>query len=99
MSISANVDLGHVQVKGTAECLGGHQLDPPLSDYPMLVLAPFQWGPGVREHLRGVTVEAIAHAFAVSPNVEAVAGQFGIESDAVVQAVQYASAVGFLASK
>ncbi len=94
----ANVPLTDVKVSGTADCLGGFQVEPPLGDYPHLVLAPLQWGPGVREHSKGVTVESIARAFAMHPNAEAVAGSLGIEVEAVTQAVAYAAAVGFLSA-
>jgi hypothetical protein len=74
----ASIPLGTIKVKGTAECLGGSAVNPPLRDYPHLTLAPSQWGPGVREHSKGVTVEAIARAFALHPDAEAVATSLGV---------------------
>lgn len=69
-----------------------------LDNHPLLVWAPMQWG----NHIAvdgGAKVEDIAVAFAENPNPEAVAAQFGTVADAVVQAVNYAFEVGFLAPK
>ena len=76
--------------------MGGFQPNPPLHDYPRLVFAPFQWGPGVRVHHNGATVEAIARDFALKPDLAQVAADHGIEPDDAIEALRYATAAGFL---
>ena len=66
--------------------------------YSLLVYAPTQWGAGIREHSKGITVEAIARAFAMHSDIDAVAQSMGIGSEEVRQAIRYAVSVGFLYS-
>jgi hypothetical protein len=90
-----NVELSPVKITGRVECVGGFQPDPPLHKYPRLVVAPVQWGPGVRVHHNGASVEQIARDFAAAPNLAAVAAKHGVDEDDAAEAVRYATEAGF----
>lgn len=67
-----------------------------LDDYPRLVYALAQWGPGVRTEDKGVPVEDIARAVAGGASLDEAVAQFGTTPDHVADAVKYAQATGFL---
>ena len=87
----SRVPLDEVAVAARAECGPGD--GPALDGFPLLTLAPAQWGAGVREHSRGVPVEDIVRAAVFMPDARAVAERFGIEPDAVTQSIGYLSSL------
>lgn len=64
-----------------------------LSDYPCLTIAPEQYGPGVRTATNGVLAFEIADSYARSGDLAAVAAQFGIDPETLMQAVLWAANV------
>lgn len=88
--------LKKIKVVGEATVLhkpGAKRLD----KFPLLAYAPNQWGPGVRCESNGASVEEIAQAFALSPNIDAIAEKFSVTVEHAHQAVEYAVSVGFAA--
>lgn len=68
-----------------------------LDDYPRLVYAPGQHGPGIRTEDNGTAVEDIATAAAETPSYDALAARFNTTVDHVADAIRYAIDTGFAA--
>jgi hypothetical protein len=95
---SLNVDLESVKLAGSAEVLhrpGAVRLD----EFPGLVFAPAQHGPGIRTEDSGASVEAICMAAAVATeqgqDLDAIADRFRTSPEYVRQAIEYGSRIGF----
>lgn len=87
----ATIPTGPIQIIGTAECVArpGTVL---LTDFPLLVYAPEQYGGYIRTEDNGTTVLAIAEAYVVNPNINAIATQFATSTAHVADAIRYAIA-------
>jgi hypothetical protein len=89
----ASLPTGPIQIIGTADCVarpGSVRLD----DYPLLTFAPEQYGKGIRTEDNGTTVAAIAEAFALNPNIYAIATQFATSVNHVADAIKYSIKIG-----
>jgi uncharacterized protein (DUF433 family) len=86
--------LKQVKVSGDVAALhkpGAVRLD----DYPRLVYAPGQHGPGIRTEDNGTPVEDVAGAVAETPDYAALAAKFQTTPEHVAEAVRYAVAAGY----
>jgi hypothetical protein len=63
-----------------------------LDGYPLLTLAPNQWGLGVRTSDNGTEATAIRAALAMTDDADQVAAHFGTTAEHVRQANDYALA-------
>jgi len=89
----ATLPTGPIAIIGTAECVarpGSVSLDA----YPLLTFAPEQYGKGIRTEDKGVSVAEIAEAFAVNPNIYAIATQFATTVNHVADAIKYSIKIG-----
>ena len=92
------IKLEDVKVTGTAAVLhapGAVRLD----DYPHLVFAPLQHGPGIRTEDNGTAVADIAAAAAETPDYAALAARFRTTADHVADAIRYALAAGYASTE
>jgi uncharacterized protein (DUF433 family) len=61
-------------------------------DYPLLVYAPNQHGPGIRTEDKGIAVADIVNKAAEMPDYNQLAEHFGTTPDHIEQAIAYAVA-------
>lgn len=88
-----DINLASLDLDGSARVLhkpGAVRLD----DYPLLVYAPDQYGPGICTEDNGTPVADICHALAETPDLDALAERLGTTPAHVRQAVAYAHAAG-----
>ncbi len=93
-----NVQLAKLKVVGTGSCVGGKYPDPPIDGFHLLVFDPFLTKHPGKVSLEdgSASVEDVAVALAVLPDLESLAARFGTTPEHVRQAIDYAVKAGFL---
>lgn len=96
-----DVELTQLKCTGKGTCDGGAKPRPPLHDYPLLAwmhAGHHVHGKSVFTEDQKASVADIAAALPTTPDLSALAKQFGTTEEHVRQAVAYAVSAGVLAS-
>lgn len=89
----------NLAIHGTGFCAGGHHPDPPLDAYPLLCWTgrhPRFGDMVVHLEDQSASVHDVATSIVEYPSYESIASRFGTTVPHVAQAIQYATACGFL---
>ena len=93
-----DIQLDQLKVVGTGSCVGGKYPDPVIDRLSPLVFDPFLTKHPGKVSLEdgSASVEDVALALAVLPDLESLAAKFGTTPEHVRQAIDYAVKAGFL---